>query len=309
VRAALAIILIGGVIVLANPLESLPVILEAGPALLLWLVGGFIGIIIVNALSVWWVLGLRHGISLIRILRHYACSWSTEFYFPGKLGMFSLTYFLKKENVEVGESVAAILLIKMTMLIWLFALSLLAVGNLLTANDFLLYLGTLVIVIGGLGILFLTEGGRHFVRYTILGKHAAHFVGFSKLVKTVIQRPTQWMGLFILVFLSILMNGIMVQGLFAEVGYPLDLLTILGVVSSTILVGLIPLTLNGLGVKEGALIVLMSLHGVPTEIAASVGLLSTATGYVMSLLIMAFVLKEIPSVLLKGEMPHARRPA
>ncbi|MEK6970150.1 MAG: lysylphosphatidylglycerol synthase domain-containing protein [archaeon] len=309
IRALLALLLLGGIILLANPLQSLPLLLEAGPVLLLWLAVGFGGIILTNALAVWWVLRTMKNIPLKRVLLNYTYSWSTEFYFPGKLGMFSLAYFLQKEKVEVGESVASILLIKMTMLVWLFLLSLLAIGSLLTTNDFLIYSGTLIAVVGGLSFLFLTERGRHFIRYGVLGKHAVHFIGFSRLVKTMLGDPMKWIGLFFLVFLSIFINGIMVQGLFAEVGYSLDLLTVLGVVSSTILVGLIPISLNGLGVKEGALIVFMGLHGIPTEIAASVGLLSTTTGYVLSLLIMALVLKEIPSTIWKGGIPHAGRPA
>ncbi len=304
-RIGMALVLLLLLFWWANPIGAIGLLIDAAPGMILVLVIGFGAIIACNTLAVAWTIRHVSRVPFRVVFRTYLYSWSAEFYFPGKLGMFSLAYFLKKENVEVGASIATILLMKLTMLMLLMVLGTIELMKIVSMADLLVYAGIAAVGFGGLIGLFFTKTGRDFLKRTVLRQHAVHFSGFSRALQNMIDQPHRIIGLILLMLGSISVNAWMVQTLFGMAGYPFSFFTILTIVSSVILVGLIPLSINGLGIKEGALVLLMQLHGVPPDISAGIGLLSTAVGYLLSFGVAILILKQIPSEKW-GVLPSAR---
>ncbi len=263
-------------------------------------VGGFFLILLLNALASWVLVNGFSSMELGKSLRYYVYSWSTEFFLPGKLGMFSIAYFWHREKIQLGESVAAILLHKIFMMIFLVLASLLGLATWLGGgHPYLYYIGAAIIGIMGTAIVLFTHAGRELIKKYFLAKHAVIFSGFSSTLRTLSKQPMRLLALSALMISIILVNGFMLQMAFQHVGSDVPFLYVVAAASTAMLVGIIPISINGLGVKEGTFTLLMSLIQISPSLTLAISALSTAIGYVMGLLASTLLVKEIPMDTLK----------
>lgn len=305
-RIGLSVLLFALLIYFTQPWNVLPEIIQFAPSMIGILILGFSAIIFLNAITGWWLIQEFHPLGLQKAMRYYLYSWSTEFFLPGKLGMFSIAYFLTKEKIEIGKSVAVVLITKFFTFVLLLLLSFVGVTFLFPISDYYIYIGLSLAGLLGVYVIFFTVWGRELIKKHILKKYSVYFTGFSAALNQIFKNPMRLAGLLVLLFLTISVNALMVQILFQQAGYPLNFFIILSVVSMVILVGLIPITFNGLGLKEGALVLLLSQFGVPSSIALVVGTISTVVGYVISLLVSWFIIRHLPFEKLE-EYLHAHR--
>src|SRR3989338_2179430 len=191
---------------------------------------------------------LSRKMSFSDLFSYYLYARIGSLFLPGRLGDFTMVYFTKRDKISYGESVAVLLFDKVITFFVFSVLGAFGVLLLLKRNIFwyvaLLFLAVLVVLIA----LF-SPAVRNFVKkrfqkaklfkgfnstfMTILQKH--HFAVFLNLVNTIVR---------IIVF------SITVYFVYLSLGVTVPLLSIVLIEAIISLLIMIPITINGMGIKE-----------------------------------------------------------
>ena len=212
-----------------------------------------------------------------RFLQYFFASRITSLIFPGRLGEFSLSYYLKGENINLGRGMAAVVTDKLitvtvSMVLGIIAVSLFMKGQHITA--FVLYIFLMLLFF----MLLLSSRSREFIKKWILRKYARHFAGFSKTLFSY-EREHKDKVLLNMIFTIIRMVvlALSAKAIFLALETEIPLMTLILVSGLEALSNSIPLTVNGLGIKQAIGVYVFSAIGVSPVI--------TGTRYVLGFLI------------------------
>jgi len=212
-----------------------------------------------------------------RFLQYFFASRITSLIFPGRLGEFSLSYYLKGENINLGQGMAAVVTDKLvtvscSMLLGLIAVFIFMKGQHITA--FLLYVFLMLLLF----VLLVSSKSREFIRKWILRKYSHHFTGFSKTLFSY-EREHKGAVLFNISFTLVRMMvlALSAKAMFLALETEIPLVTLILVSGLETLSNSIPLTVNGLGIKQAIGVYVFSAIGVSPVI--------TGTRYVLGFLI------------------------
>lgn len=206
---------------------------------------------------------LGEKIGFWKLYRYLAISWSTGLFFPGKVGELTLLYFFKKHKISIGQGSGIWLMDK---IISLFVVSILAVIG------FLIFFGknnTLILIISLLILFFLiftfifSDRLRGLVRKIILRKYARYFKGFSKLLFLYFKKYKK--KLLINMFITItrtVVDSLAIFLIFLSFDSAAPFFFLLIIWAMEVIISLIPITINGLGIKQGVSAYLYSLIGI-----------------------------------------------
>ena len=200
--------------------------------------------------------GLCKPIPFLKTIKYYLLSWSAGLLMPGKIGDFSIIYFLKKENIPIGKGTAVSIADKLITITTILILG--SFGFFLFFEiEQAIYFMILFVGIALIGFfLIMNKYPRLFLK-RILGKKAEMFKGFSKsmihYVKT--KKNLLMLNLAITMFQWI-MSSVSVFFAFKAFGVSIPILTILLITAVVTLFALIPLTMSGLGIKESVAVFL-----------------------------------------------------
>lgn len=242
-------------------------------------------------------------------MRFYLIGFSTGLVLPGRAGDLSIIYFAKQKDFDIGASTALTIIDKLITLIIFGVLA--AIGVFTILNSSQLYFGlalTIFCILIGAS-LFTTTGRKTITK--ILGKYAEKFTGFYKTFKNVMQHHKD----------KVIINTIIT--LYRPIGNALLMLVILKsfgggdvpffyliiINAITLIVSLIPLTPNGIGIREGVGGFLFTQIGIPLEISLSMYLIILLMNYGMGIIGTSYYLitKKNPeannSHVEEGELP------
>jgi glycosyltransferase 2 family protein len=224
------------------------------------------------------------------VWRAYLLSWAFGMVVPGKVGEFSFIY-LVKDKMKVGEATAVAVIDKM---ITALSLCMLAFIGFFIFFPFktavLLTIGVSSASIIGL-IFLLTQFGRKIMK-KILGRKHEIFSGFSKTMKYLIFEEKKAVIVNIVVtFLKWGVTAVLTWSVFKSFGANVNPLVIISVSATAMLISLIPITMSGLGIKEGASVFLYGLAGVGGAVTISVQLILLVLNYVGAAIVFFFVKK------------------
>lgn len=232
-------------------------------------------------------------IPFLKSVSYYFFSWAIGFLSPGKIGEFSIIPLLQREGLTAGEATASTVLNKIITLLVLLSLS--AVGLLLFfgASD------ALQISVGGLAVLvalvflFWTERGRNWIK-KIVGKKSAWFAGFGTAIDGYFSKHLDVVAGNLLV--TVAQWGILAIftiALFWGFGFYPDFWDVLFVASISSAVSLIPISPNGIGVREVVYTFLASMRGWPAVTTVGVITVSLAIHYAIVAIVLVFFAKEV----------------
>lgn len=287
-----AMVLIAFLIYKANPLNLLDVIQRANPGWLLLSGLLFIAVIIYTSLSLRILFNVLVKIPFFRWIRYYIPAYSFGMVLPGKLGEFSIAYFLKKENIRLGESLAIMLMEKIISLIVAVIIAFFGFKLLFVNFNMYYYLVAILFLIC-CGIFALSKHGR-FIAKKMLGKYALTLSGFSSAVSKI------WRLNKCLIFI----NGIMLairfffiafvfRLYFLALGLDIPLIQMVPIFAITALASLLPITPNGIGVRESIGVALFIKLGVAMEFTLGAFMLDLLFNYITAILGICFFSREI----------------
>jgi hypothetical protein len=229
-------------------------------------------------------------ISFFKLLKYYILSWSVGLFVPGRLGEFSLIYFLRKEDIDIGKGTVVAVIDKLITAVTLSFLTIAAFFVFFTAAEVVKLVGFLFV--GFLLFLFfiVTEMGRGLIKKFILRKFADKFKGFSETFFFYFKKKKKVLLInFFLTFIKWVLNAVIISILFLAFGVSIDFYYVLLVTSTTIIISLIPISISGLGVKESAAVLLFGQIGVSASVVVSVFLIFTVISYIFAAFIFSFV--------------------
>lgn len=223
---------------------------------------------------------LTKRINFLKLTKYYFLSWSIGLLAPGKIGDFSLVYFLKKENIPLGRGIVIPLIDKLVTIIVLSILSIVGFFVFFTGMDalklmVLLLIGFLVIV------FFITDLGRTLIKKYILRKYSIKFKGFSKTFFYFLKKKKRILFLnFLLTITRVIITSMIYFVLFISLGQKINLIYIILINAIGTIIALIPITISGLGIREVTAVFLYNQIGVLNEITVTVYLTVTIFNYI-----------------------------
>ncbi len=223
---------------------------------------------------------IKKDIPFLRVCKYFLRVWSINLFAPGKIGDFSLLYFLKKEDIKIGESTAIVIMNNIITLGVVFLFALFGVYTFFGIGNVVVFTigGIIVLVIAG--ILLLAKKVRAKIVSSILREKGTYFKGFGKWIQYMIKKEKGVLAANILITIINMFCIYMVYYIgFRMIGVVVSYSAIMAVVPLARLAALIPITLNGLGIKEGVSIYLFGLLGVRGSIVLSASLILTAITY------------------------------
>lgn len=237
----------------------------------------FVGSISIAVMNLYLLFYPLQQIDPRRFLQYFFASRVTSLIFPGRLGEFSLSYYLKGENINLGRGMAAVVTDKLitvtvSMLLGIIAVSVFMKGQHITA--LVMYVLAMLLIF----VLLLSSRCRDFIKKWILGRYARHFAGFSQ---TLFSYEREHKGMILLNISLTLLRMILLassaKAIFLALETDIPLLTLIMVSGLETLSNSIPLTVNGLGIKQAIGVYVFSAIGVSPVI--------TGTRYVLGVLI------------------------
>ena len=231
------------------------------------------------------------------VWKYYALSWAIGLFFPGKLGEFSLAFFLKKNRFSMGEGIAVALIDKMITVACL---------GFLAVIGFFIYVGYIAagylfisLIALFLAFIFLVSNKtiRIFIRKNILRKYESKFSGFYRNFQGILRKKSKIFLNILLTFIKWFFGSLAVFFVFLSLGTNVSIFQIYIINAVLTIVALIPITISGSGTVELAAIPLYALGGVSADITISAYLLIRIINYLMAGLLLLTFTKGLKGIL------------
>lgn len=229
----------------------------------------------------------------ITVLKYHLLSLSISFFTPGRLGQFSVIYLLQKEGISLGEATAMAAADKIITMVSLSLLSVIGAFTFLSLGQ-ALRIALFIMLVGLIGFfLVLTETGRLIIKKYFLRHHAEKFTGFGKNIKSYYQNHK------LIVFKNLILNllkwcltSLLMIVFFLSVGQAVNPWYIFAITPVTIIISFIPVSINGIGLRESAAVLLYSLVGIGAASVFSAYILSLVFNYLVASVVIALFFRE-----------------
>lgn len=285
-QAVFTIVILAVLIWVVDPIKAIEKLSQINPLFLLTIFAIFPIFLFINGLNLYVFVVTFRKICLTKILRYYCLAWAAGFFLPGKIGEFSIVYFLKKEGFSTGEATAIALLDKIFRLAILLSIAFAGLFTFVKSEEllFVIFVFTALFL---LGLFFIfSKSGREFIKKTFLRKYKEVFTGFSKTHKEYFEKKRSVVINIGLTFLAWTINFLMITLIFFGLGKNINFFTIAFVSAISTIAGMLPITINGVGIKEGTFVLLMRQIGVEASVAFGASIAFTAIGYLAAIIVL-----------------------
>ncbi|MBI2134220.1 flippase-like domain-containing protein [Candidatus Woesearchaeota archaeon] len=279
IKIALGILVLGILFVKIGIKETATTItsmnyLYLPPIIILFVSGLFLGAYNLKILTD--ALGIR--ISMRKMTGYYLISWAFGLVIPGKIGEFSFVYLARKQ-LSLGQGSAVAVLDK---IITVYSLCILAFFGLFIFFPFdqAIKLTAAITALNAIGLIFVLSSPGRIMARKILGKFGEKFSGFSRTLFLLVLNRKQAVAInFALTFLKWGITAVVTNLIFLSLGKSINPLIILTISATIMLLSLIPITMSGLGIKEGAAVFLYGQIGVAAEITMAAHIILLILNY------------------------------
>lgn len=233
-----------------------------------------------------------HKISYKKLFKYHVLSWAAGTFIPGRLGEFGLVYLLREEGIMIGEGTAITMIDRLITIFTLGIFSMLGLFLFLTPWQALSYIITIAIGLAVISYIIFSDRGRRLLIKLLRG-YAKNFTGFSRTLYFFFKKQKTVLIInIILTFLKWILMTALVYLLFVSFGITGNFILIFLANVTTMIISLVPITINGLGVKESAAYFLYPLVNVPSSIAVSTYLVTAVLAYLQSILFLVVFLDD-----------------
>jgi len=261
----------------------------------------FLLVLLVNTLNLQVLFLPFHRFEFLYLFKAQMKSWTAGYLFPGKIGDFSLGLILKK-NVSIGTGTAVVVVDKLVSIAVMAAITIIgAIGFFGLDNAAFIFAFTLI---GSIAFyfIFFYKGTRLFINKIFLKKHSGKLSGFSSTLDSFFgENKKNTTANVLLTIIRLTFQTTMIYSIFLVFGVTPNFFTIAFILCATTILSLIPLSIGGLGIREGSFVYLCTLACFPIVIATNVALISTALRYLVVFIVGSFTLKEFSFSSLKEQ--------
>jgi len=230
--------------------------------------------------------GLKQHVSYLKLFKYSSLSNSLGLLLPGKLGEFSFAYLLSREKLSLGASSAVIILDKLVMV---FVIAFFAIiGTAIFFSNKLHYMIMLILLVIAATYVFFSKPVRKIIR-RLLGKYAEKFTGFyDAFFELTSNHQRQILKNLTATLLRLFLNTTAIWLILLSLDVNLPIWKLFIIKSTTVMASLLPITINGLGIKESVGVYLYTLLGVPAVKAASAYIIGWALDYLLGAIFLSF---------------------
>ncbi|MBR9699266.1 flippase-like domain-containing protein [Candidatus Woesearchaeota archaeon] len=213
---------------------------------------------------------------------------------PGKIGELSFVYSLTKEKVPAGSASAIFIIDRVNSLLTIAFFALLGVF-VITPLKQNLWLIVLIIVLLITGAFMVTSRkGISIIKKLLMRSIREKFVGYTKAMKK--MKGFAYIENLALNILNIIIRSIAIFILLLSLKEQVPFILLVAVNGIMTLASLIPISLSGLGVREGGAILLLHLAGLGKENVAVAYIFISLATYVFSAILLLFFVKTKKSI-------------
>ncbi len=228
----------------------------------------FIISVLIAALNVYILLYPLKKLEPKTFLKYYFLSRVTSLVLPEGFGEFSISYFLEEEKINTGPAIAAILTDKITTIATSCFIGLIAFYYIFGSTHILTIIAYFLALIA-LFVFFMSVPVRRFIKRWILRKYSHYFDGFTLTLLSYAKQHKKITLINIAVTLfRILIIALAAKFMFLAINSSVPFLTLILVGGIETLSTLVPLTINGLGIKQAVGVYAFNAAGVSPFIAA-----------------------------------------
>ena len=262
-------------------------LLMLNPFLFLIIILMYTLLFVIGAVNVKILVDCTKKLNFLKILKYYILSWSVGLFVPGRIGEFSIIYFLKKEEIPIGKSSAIAIIDKLTTVITVSALAVVGffVLPFFTRHEAIKLIILLVIAFSSIIFFIITDIGRKIIKKYVLKKYSEKCAGFSKTFFYYLEDKKLIIFLnTTLTLIKWLIASFITYILFLSFGINLNFFYIILIDAMVIILSLIPLTMSGLGIKESGAVFLYNQIGALPHVTLSVYVVSAFLNYLTALI-------------------------
>lgn len=222
-----------------------------------------------------------YDIPFSKMFRYSFLGWAFGTITPGKIGEFSLVYFLRNEGVMIGRGAAIIILDRFITISTYSLIAIFGIGYFLPFNDFIKVSIILILCLGAVSFAVVSERSRNFIKNFILRKYAKKFRNFSKTFFYFLKEERSILCLNAGISLARhVVNACLPFIYFLALDTYVPYTQIFWITGILISLSIVPLTVSGLGIQETAAVFLYgSIANVPAPIVVSSCVLGLITRY------------------------------
>lgn len=249
--------------------------------------------LLLNALNVYVTVRPLKKISLKKSIQYYFYSWSLGFFGLGKVGELSIIYWLKKEGLTTGQATAIAMLDKIITFATLVILSAIGLVLFFDLTQVIQLIALIVLALAITVFLVFTPKGRSIIKKIMQG-YSEKFTGFGAASQLYFKNHKSTLllnaGITVTRWLT---QAFFAVYLFASFGFNADWPIVLLMTSVSTLISLIPISFNGLGIKEATFTALAAKMQWPIETTISVLTVSLALHYGILAIVLILFANEL----------------
>jgi len=252
-------------------------------------------VFLATALNIKFVLdSLGEKIKTLKVLKNTLIAQSIGSFLPGRLGEVSVAYLLKKEGINYGKSLLALIIDKIATFSAVSIFSICAFFIFFEKKIALeLSLGLVMLMIAACFCL-MSNKIREIIRKFILRKYACLFAGFSKGLFYIIRKKKSILVLAFLIKVTMMVSlSLIIYLLLIAFGADVSFLYILIIHSVGTLSAQIPISIAGLGIRESIAVYMFSQSGVDPAVAGAVYLMMLAFSYLITGTVLIYYSQKI----------------
>jgi len=226
----------------------------------------------------------RESPSFLKVLRYYFYSWCFSMFVPGKIGEFSIIYFLKKDNIPLGRGLA-ITLVDKYITFFIYCIFSLFFVLIFFDTEKTIFLAIAVAVITSVTLaLILSRTVRSFIKRYILKKYAEKFKKFSSTMFDYIRDGKKIIILdTIVTVIRLAMYAAKTYVIFLALGANVPFVYIMMVYSITSIgILVLPITVGGTGVRQAVGMFFFMMIGVSSVAIMGSYAIALAVNYILA---------------------------
>ncbi len=206
---------------------------------------------------------LRYHFSFKPLFVAYGAAWSLGKFLPGGLGELSIGYHFKKNGASTGDALFISIFDKMLTILSLVLVSWVGLWRFFPIKTALAINITLLGILIIFCLPFLFPSLRAIIKNYLLRSYSSKFQGFSSHFHFLIRTNKTVITTNILItILKSFAAAIAITLLFSQFGSSINIVDVFIINTLTVIVGMLPITMSGLGTKEAAAVYLYSFVGV-----------------------------------------------
>jgi len=212
-----------------------------------------------GAVNIWLLTSkLNKKISFQNIFKYSLLGWAFSNFLPGKIGDFSLIYFLKKEGMELGETTAIVIINRILTVFTLFVIAIIGFFFFFDLKTTIYLILIIIVILFVFIFLFISKSGRSFIKKIVLRKLADKFHGFFTTIRFFLKKEKKIMALNCgITLMKWIISGVLFYFYFLSFQVSaISVFYIIIITATVIIVSLIPISAGGLGFREGAAVYL-----------------------------------------------------